>query len=106
MSADTGEDAPPRVQSFLKAISWRAVASLDTFVISYFITGNLVFAGSIVSIEVVSKMVIYYLHERAWAKGWSVWRRRRAARAAPAAAESEALPLDPPFAPELVRPSA
>jgi uncharacterized membrane protein len=101
------EDAPPRAQSALKALSWRVVASIDTFVISYFVTGNLVFAGSIVSVEVVSKMALYYLHERAWAKGWNFWRHRRAAaRAASVPTETESAPAEAPFTPELVRRSA
>ncbi|MDA3909199.1 MAG: DUF2061 domain-containing protein [Sulfurimonas sp.] len=33
---------------------------------SYFITGNLAMAASIGSIEVVTKMILYYFHERGW----------------------------------------
>ncbi len=43
------------------------VASIDTFVLSYFITGRLLYAGSIASAEVLTKVLIYYGHERAWA---------------------------------------
>jgi uncharacterized membrane protein len=75
---DDGETPPP-LQSALKAVTWRVVASLDTFIISYLITGSMVFASSIVGVEVVSKMVVYYLHERAWARGWRMWRQRREA---------------------------
>jgi uncharacterized membrane protein len=75
---DDGETPPP-LQSALKAVTWRVVASLDTFIISYLITGSMVFASSIVGVEVVSKMVVYYLHERAWARGWWIWRQRREA---------------------------
>jgi len=35
-------------------------------VISFFVTGQLVMAISIGSIEVVTKIILYYLHERAW----------------------------------------
>jgi uncharacterized membrane protein len=49
-----------------KAISWRVVGSIDTFVISLLITGSYVAAGSVASLETVSKVVLYYLHERAW----------------------------------------
>lgn len=55
-------------RSVVKTISWRTVGTIDTMIISYFITGNLVMAVSIGSIEVVTKMVLYYLHERAWNK--------------------------------------
>ncbi|NCO00845.1 MAG: DUF2061 domain-containing protein [Epsilonproteobacteria bacterium] len=53
-------------RSIIKTISWRAVGTLDTMIISYFITGNLIMAVSIGSIEVVTKMILYYFHERAW----------------------------------------
>ena len=55
-------------RSVVKAISWRTVGTLDTIIVSYFITGSLVMAASIGSIEVVTKMALYYFHERAWNK--------------------------------------
>jgi len=51
-------------RSVVKTISWRTLGTIDTIVISYFITGSLKMAASIGSIEVVTKMVLYYLHER------------------------------------------
>lgn len=55
-------------RSIIKAISWRTVGTIDTMVVSFFITGNLVMAVSIGSVEVLTKMVLYYFHERAWNK--------------------------------------
>lgn len=55
-------------RSVLKAVSWRTLGTIDTIVISYFVTGNVVMAISIGSIEVLTKMLLYYLHERAWDK--------------------------------------
>ena len=55
-------------RSVVKAISWRTVGTLDTIIVPYFITGSLVMAASIGSIEVVTKMALYYFHERAWNK--------------------------------------
>ncbi len=55
-------------RSIVKTISWRTLGTLDTIVISYFVTGNLGMAASIGSIELVTKMVLYYFHERAWNK--------------------------------------
>ena len=55
-------------RSIVKSVSWRTIGTLDTMIISYFITGNLVMAASIGSIEVVTKMILYYFHERAWNK--------------------------------------
>lgn len=54
-------------RSFLKAVSWRVLGSIDTFVISFFVTHQLVFAASIASVETVTKVVLFYAHERAWA---------------------------------------
>jgi uncharacterized membrane protein len=54
-------------RSFLKAVTWRALGSIDTFVISYFVTGRLVFAASIASVETFTKIILFYFHERAWA---------------------------------------
>ena len=54
-------------RSFAKTLTWRVFASLDTFVISYVITGQLIWAGSIAGAEVLTKVLLYYVHERAWA---------------------------------------
>lgn len=55
------------LKSLLKTISWRIVGTIDTMVISYIITGDFTVAFSIGSVEVVTKMILYYLHERVWA---------------------------------------
>jgi uncharacterized membrane protein len=54
-------------RSIAKAMSWRATGSIDTFLISWFITGNTTIAGSIAFTEIVTKILLYYFHERAWA---------------------------------------
>jgi uncharacterized membrane protein len=66
------------VKSAIKAISWRIVGTIDTMIISYIITGRVTVALSIGSIEVFTKTILYYFHERLWAhihriklKGWS-----------------------------------
>lgn len=53
-------------RSFVKSISWRAIGTIDTIIISYFITGELSFALSIGGIELVTKMILYVIHERVW----------------------------------------
>mgnify|MGYP001825097414 CR=1 FL=1 len=55
-------------RSIAKTVSWRTVGTLDTVIISYFITGDLTMAASIGSIELFTKMGLYYFHERAWNK--------------------------------------
>ena len=55
-------------RSLLKVMSWRATATLTTVIISYFITGNTEFAMKIGFIEVFSKILLQYIHERIWGK--------------------------------------
>ena len=57
-----------RRRSAFKTITWRIVATTDTFLISWFITGEWTLAGGIASIEIGTKMYLYYIHERAWNK--------------------------------------
>jgi uncharacterized membrane protein len=54
-------------RSLAKAVSWRTTGTIDTFILSLIITGSVKFAGSIAATEVITKVVLYYLHERAWA---------------------------------------
>ncbi len=66
-----GKEAHSR--SLLKAISWRVLGSIDTFLLSWLFTSNVTAAGAIASTEVLTKMVLYYLHERAWSSvGWGI----------------------------------
>lgn len=55
-----------RMRSIAKAISWRGTAGLDTFLITLLITGSAVFAGGVTVAEFVTKIALYYFHERAW----------------------------------------
>jgi uncharacterized membrane protein len=53
-------------RSVIKAISWRLVGSLDTFMLSFLVTGKLEYAVDIATAEALTKIALYYLHERAW----------------------------------------
>ena len=71
----TKEDkkAEAHYRSILKSISWRIVGTMDTIIISWLITGQVKTALAIGSIEVVTKMILYYFHERTWNKiKWGV----------------------------------
>ena len=57
-----------RVRSLAKAFSWRFFGSLDTFMLSLIVTGNAKYAVSIASVEVLTKIALYYVHERIWRK--------------------------------------
>jgi len=59
-----GSEAHSR--SLAKAVSWRILGSVDTFLLSWLFTSSVKAAGAIALSEVVTKMVLYYLHERAW----------------------------------------
>lgn len=54
-------------RSIAKSVTWRSMASLDTFLVSFIITGRIVIAGSIAGAEILTKLALYYLHERVWA---------------------------------------
>ena len=60
----SGQESHQR--SVLKAVSWRVLGSIDTFVLSWFFTGSTKAAGAIALTEVLTKMILYYFHERAW----------------------------------------
>jgi uncharacterized membrane protein len=51
-----------------KTISWRIVGTIDTMVLSFFVTGDLRMALTLGGLEVFSKMVLYFIHERIWYK--------------------------------------
>lgn len=51
-----------------KTITWRIVGTLDTMLLAWIISGNPVIGMKIGFSEVITKMVLYYLHERTWYK--------------------------------------
>jgi uncharacterized membrane protein len=53
--------------SFFKGVSWRIIGTIDTIAIAYFITGQWKFALSIGTVEVFTKIILFYFHDRAWA---------------------------------------
>lgn len=56
------------VRSLAKAISWRITGSIDTFIISWIITGHALIASGIAFTELLTKIVLYWIHERVWNK--------------------------------------
>ena len=55
-----------RIRSLFKGFTWRILATATTITIAYIITGQIGDAFKIGGIEFFGKLVIYYLHERAW----------------------------------------
>ena len=56
------------IRSVAKAVSWRIIGTLDTLLISFLLTGKVGIAASIASIDFVTKMFLYFFHERFWNK--------------------------------------
>ena len=55
-----------RRRHIAKAITWRIIGTLDTFVLSWLITKKPLTAGWIAIVELITKTILYYFHERAW----------------------------------------
>ena len=51
-----------------KTISWRIIGTIDTMILSALITGSWEMGLTIGGVEVFTKMILYFLHERAWYK--------------------------------------
>ena len=51
-----------------KTITWRLVGTIDTIVLTWIITGNPLTGFKIGGVELISKMLLYYAHERIWYK--------------------------------------
>lgn len=55
-------------RSTVKTATWRVLASLDTMLLAWIFTGNILTAISIGSLEVITKLILYFVHERVWLK--------------------------------------
>jgi uncharacterized membrane protein len=51
-----------------KTISWRVIGTLDTIILSGIITGSWTTGLAIGGVEVFTKMILYFFHERVWYK--------------------------------------
>ena len=74
-------------RSIAKAISWRVTGTVDTFLISWLITGKPLLATGIAATEVMTKIVLFYGHERIWTR--IRWGRPAQARDMPAPSGQE-----------------
>ncbi|HEX7015113.1 MAG TPA: DUF2061 domain-containing protein [Cyclobacteriaceae bacterium] len=59
---------PTHARSLVKGISWRFFGTVDTIVISFFVTGMWISAFAIGGFELITKVIIYYVHERVWGR--------------------------------------
>ena len=65
-SAEPFKKGETKRRSVVKAISWRILGTIDTITISYILTGQIKTALSIGGLEVFTKMILYFFHERIW----------------------------------------
>lgn len=67
-ASDVKSEKP--IRSIAKAISWRVVGTIDTLVVSYIVLGEGKFgeASAIALVDFVTKMFLYFFHERVWNK--------------------------------------
>ena len=49
-----------------KTLSWRFIGTLDTLLLAWLISGDLSVGAKISVLEMITKMILYYLHERLW----------------------------------------
>ena len=62
-----------RKRHLSKTISWRMIGTLDTLLLSWVFTGSPLTGVKIITGELITKMLLYYLHERVWyASNWGV----------------------------------
>ena len=55
-----------RKRHILKTITWRVIGTLDTMLLGWIVTGSALIGLKISAIELVTKMLLYYFHERLW----------------------------------------
>ena len=51
-----------------KSITWRIIGTLDTLLLSWYISDDITIGFKIGGLELVTKMLLYYGHERLWFK--------------------------------------
>jgi uncharacterized membrane protein len=50
----------------LKTITWRIIGTIDTILLGWVISGDPTIGLSVGGAELTTKMILYYIHERAW----------------------------------------
>lgn len=59
-------DTPKR--TIIKTLSWRVMATIATFLVSYVISSDISIASGIAGTQIFIHTFLYYIHERAWIK--------------------------------------
>ncbi|MBI1892836.1 MAG: DUF2061 domain-containing protein [Candidatus Rokubacteria bacterium] len=59
------------IRSVVKGVSWRIVGTLDTMLLVFLFSGNVSLAAIVGSTEAITKVILFWAHERAWQRiGW------------------------------------
>lgn len=66
--AKEGELMERKVRSIVKALTWRAIATITTSLIVFGLTQSVELAGKALVLDAFIKLFLYYLHERGWTK--------------------------------------
>jgi sulfate adenylyltransferase large subunit len=56
------------LRSLFKAVTWRLCGSLDTTLLAFVFTGNIRLSAAIGGTEIMTKIALYYVHERLWTR--------------------------------------
>jgi uncharacterized membrane protein len=67
-NSEFNKEASSLKRHLLKTISWRLVGTIDTIILGWVITGNPLTGLKIGALEILTKMTLYFIHERVWYK--------------------------------------
>jgi len=56
------------IRTLAKTVSWRAVATVASFAVSYILSNNIVLSSSIAGSQIIIQSFLYIIHERIWNK--------------------------------------
>ncbi len=56
------------IRHLLKSLTWRVIGTIDTIIIGWVISGEPLIGLKIGGVEVITKMILYFIHERVWYK--------------------------------------
>lgn len=57
-----------KYRHIIKTITWRVIGTIDTMLLTWLIAGDPITGLKVGGIEVITKMVLYYIHEKIWYK--------------------------------------
>ena len=55
-----------RNRHIAKTITWRVIGTLDTMALGWLVSGDPMIRIQVGGLELFTKMILYYFHERAW----------------------------------------